>query len=78
MSGYDQVKELSKELGIPIPQLLALARNNDPFFAGAPAQQSKASWFAATWSRFEYSRGVHLRRVHYQLVSTGATLPDGK
>jgi hypothetical protein len=78
VSGYDQVKELSKELGTPIPQLLALARNNDPYFAGAPAQTNKANWFGQLWRRYGFGSGVHLRRVHYQLVSTGATLPDGK
>jgi hypothetical protein len=29
----------------------------------------KAKWFASLWERFDFPRGVHLRRIHDQLVS---------
>jgi hypothetical protein len=70
--GYAGLKQLAKAAGVRIPDLLALARQNDPFFAGSPAQREKADWFAALWERFNYRAGVHLRRVHYQLVSQEA------
>lgn len=76
--GYEDLKELALEEGVNIPDLLALARNNDPFFCGSPAQLDKAQWFADLWQRFGYSTGVHLRRVHYRLVSQhGPTMHDG-
>ena len=75
--GYQSIKNLSVRTGIPIPQLLALARQNDPFFAGAPASQDMAEWFGRLWRTFHYDTGVHLRRVHYQIVSTGTRRADG-
>lgn len=72
MRGYQAIKELSRETGQPIPQLLALARQNDPYFAGSPANVELGEWFRGVWRKAGFSQGVHLRRVHYQLVSTGA------
>jgi hypothetical protein len=59
--------------------LIALAPQNDPFYTGTPAEMDGARWFAALWQRFGYERGVHLRRVHYQIVSQDETIemPNG-
>jgi hypothetical protein len=67
--GYDAIKALAKVHGIRVADLLVLAEKNDPFYAGSPAQWAKAEWFAELWVRFGYMTGVHLRRVHYRLVS---------
>ena len=69
MSGYDKIKQLAKEAGCTIPDLLVLARQNDPFFVGSPAQRKMAEWFAELWHEFGYTTGVHLRRFHYRLIS---------
>jgi hypothetical protein len=65
---------------MPIQRLLALAPHNDPFYAGAPAQRAKAQWFAGLFARFNFARGVHLRRIHYALASQKPPLemPDGE
>lgn len=68
-TGYLPIKALATSLGCRVPDLLVLARQNDPFFAGSPAQERRARWFAELWDQFGYTIGVHLRRVHYQLVS---------
>jgi hypothetical protein len=68
VSGYEEIKALSKETGVPVPQLIALHRDNDPFFVGTPRHREMAEWFAELWARFGYTSGVHLRRVHYRLV----------
>jgi hypothetical protein len=68
-TGYERIKALKKELHRNIPDLLALAPCNDPFYAGSPAQMEQAQWFLALWERFGFTRGVHLRRIHYRLVS---------
>ena len=78
ISGYDQIKTLAQELGITIPDALALARQNDPFFAGSPAQRARAEWFSDLWKRAGYTNGVHLRRIHYRLLSEeGLVRHDG-
>ena len=76
MRGYTDIKDAAKVLEMRVPDLLVLAPNNDPFYAGQPAQEVKARWFAALWSRFGYTTGVHLRRVHYQLVSQETPVLD--
>jgi hypothetical protein len=67
--GYDEIKELADAMRLPVERLLALSPNNDPFYAGGPAQRAKAQWFADLFERFGFARGVHLRRIHYVLVS---------
>jgi hypothetical protein len=69
MSGYERIKQLAETRRVKVSDLLVLARQNDPFFAGSPASRAMAEWFATLWQRFGYSTGVHLRRVHYELVS---------
>ncbi len=70
-SPYEWIKNLAKEAGENIPDLLALSRNNDPFVAGTPAHIRDAEWFAEVWERYGFEEGTHLRRVHYLLVSHG-------
>src|SRR5687768_969169 len=68
-TGYARIKALAKRRHVAVPALLVLAPKNDPFYAGSPAQERHAQWFAAVWERFGYTGGMHLRRMHYQLVS---------
>jgi len=72
--GYEAIKWLAAKLGLRVPDLLALAPKNDPFYAGAPAQQAKAVWFAELWTRFDYAT-AHLRRLHYRMVTPGQGEP---
>jgi hypothetical protein len=67
--GYEAIKALAKECHVRVADLLVLAEKNDPFYAGLPSQRDKAAWFAELWTRFHYNTGVHLRRVHYRIVS---------
>lgn len=78
---YHTIKHLARETeGITIKDLIALAPQNDPFYVGTPGDIAKAQWFAEIWRKFGYTRGVHLRRVHYQLVSQSPAIkkPNGK
>jgi hypothetical protein len=77
--GYEAIKAAAKRMNANTPELLVLARQNDPFYCGSPAQVAQAEWFAQLWQRFGYKRGVHLRRVHYQLLGDDwPTKHDGK
>ena len=75
LCGYDRIKQLKRDLRqqgvkVNIPDLLALARNNDPFYAGAPACRVMAEWCTDQLDAVGLLvPGVHLRRVHYRLVS---------
>jgi hypothetical protein len=82
---YDMIKRTARQMRdegrqCSVSDLIALAPQNDPFYVGTPGERDKAQWFAEIWSRFAYSRGVHLRRVHYQLVSQSEPVikPDGQ
>jgi len=66
---YEAIKALAKQCKKPVTKFLALAASNDPFYCGMPSQVEKATWFADLWSKFGYTSGVHIRRMHYQIVS---------
>jgi hypothetical protein len=77
MFDYDSLKALAKDIGEPITNLLALSPNNDPFYDSA-GRRRHAEWFAAIWADHG-AAGTHLRRLHYQLISTTTlTRPDGR
>lgn len=80
MSNYAELKRLAKELGLRVTDVIALAPQNDPFYTGTNSERLGAEWFAYLWQRFGYSTGVHLRRVHYQVVSQSPmiNMPNGK
>jgi len=76
---YDGLKSVAKERGCSVRDLLALAPQNDPFYAGTPTGRAQAEWFADIWRRAGYFSGVHLRRMHYWCVSqVGLTQSNGK
>jgi hypothetical protein len=78
--GPAEVQQVIRQLGLRRREdLLVLSRNNDPYYQGTRAHRRDAEWFAGLWREYGYSRGVHIRRVHYRLVSgEGGTLPDGR
>jgi hypothetical protein len=80
MWNYSIIKETARDQGKRIKELLALAPANDPFYTGRPSELEAAEWFAEQWRKFGYSDRVHLRRVHYQIVSQDppVNLPNGK
>jgi hypothetical protein len=76
---YETLKLVAKETGCTVRDLLALAPQNDPFYAGTPTGRAQAEWFADIWRRAGYFSGVHLRRMHYWCVSqAGLTQHNGK
>ena len=83
MFDYASIKGLAKQIGRPTKDLVALSVVNDPFYAEVPHRHREGEWFAEIWHRFGFSEGVHIRRIHYVLVSQseeGQPLlkPDGK
>jgi hypothetical protein len=74
---YAALKRLAEELDRPV-RTVVTDMNTDPFYAGAPARKAWAEWFAALWRRFQFRHGVHLRRIHYVLVSTDVLDTSGR
>lgn len=67
---YAAIQKMAKaQPGVRVGDLLALARQNDPFYIGTKNQMDAANWFKTMWERLGYTGGVHLRRMHYALVS---------
>lgn len=77
---YDTIKATARHNGLTIADLCALSPKNDPFYTGRPAELKAAEWFAGLYHQFQYGTGVHLRRIHYRIVSqeTAIERPDGQ
>jgi len=76
---YEQLLKLAKSNRCRIEELLVLTRQNDPFYAGNSGAIVRARWFKSLWDQFGYDRGIHIRRMHYQIASIGdIAKPDGK
>src|SRR5438552_437894 len=77
---YEEIKQLAKQTGQKVTDLIPLAPQNDPFYTGTPGDWALAQWFADLWHAFNYTTKVHIRRVHYQIISQDPpiALPNGK
>ncbi|WP_457583151.1 hypothetical protein [Ensifer canadensis] len=77
---YEQIKATAKAMKVRAVDLIALAEGNDPFYAGLGYRERSALWFAELWDNFGWGAGVHLRRLHYRLVSSETAIlkPNGK
>ena len=52
MMDFTQIRSEKKKRGCTVREMIALAPNNDPFYAGAmPAQVRDAEWFAGVWNQ---------------------------
>jgi hypothetical protein len=76
---YEQIKQLARQTGQRVTDLIPLAPQNDPFYTGTPGDWALAEWFAGLWQAFQYTTKVHIRRVHYQIVSQNppVVMPNG-
>jgi hypothetical protein len=76
---YEAIKLYAKENGQRVNDLIVLAPQNDPFYAGTPGDWEMARWFAALWNAFYQGQNMHIRRVHYQIISQDppVLLPNG-
>ncbi len=76
---YEQIKQLARETGQRVTDLIPLAPQNDPFYTGTPGDWALAEWFAQLWQAFGYTTKVHIRRIHYQIVSQKppVSMPNG-
>lgn len=74
----EKIERLAKRLG-GLDRAVAMSSASDPFLAGMSTSRTRAAeWCAGLWQEHGFSVGVHLRRIHYVLVSVGAEMVDGK
>lgn len=71
---YQKIKQLAKDTGQRVTDLLALSYQNDPFYMDIPANRRDGEWFAKLWNEAGFSKPTHLRKFHYYLISQ-RTLP---
>jgi hypothetical protein len=73
------LKSLAQDLGKPLYTLHVLDSHTDPFLAGMASRRRDAEWFAEIWSDLGGTRGFHLRRFYYLVISQDPPvfLPDG-
>lgn len=50
-------------------ELLAMSHDHDPFNLGREEHLRMANWFMDIWHKFNLQPGVHLRAIHYKVVS---------
>jgi hypothetical protein len=79
---YEWIKRTAKQQRVSVNDLIVLAPQNDPFYAGTPGDIAAGQWFAQMWQQLQQAgeARAHLRRVHYFLVSLGGRVkfPNGK
>jgi hypothetical protein len=56
-------------------EMAAMDTATDPFSVNQPQRLNRARWFAQLWNTFDFPDGVHLRRIHYVLVSQDDPVP---
>lgn len=66
---YLEIKKVAREKKVSVTDLIVLSPQNDPFYCGTKTDEAWAKWFHDLWQRFGYNTKVHIRRVHYQIVS---------
>lgn len=71
---YETIKELAKDHGYKVSELLAMSSNNDPFYMGTEADVRNGRWFRQLYLRSNRPQ-IHLRALHYIAVSVGFNLP---
>jgi hypothetical protein len=68
VTSIDDVKALGARLDLRVTDLIALSKDRDPFYIYG-RREEWAQWFAKLWRRYGFRDGVHLRRIHYVLIS---------
>jgi len=76
---WEHLHDMAASLGRPIKTLVAMSTQNDPFHL-AETRMINARWFKDLYDEHDFPAGVHLRRIHYRLVSQEepVIMPDGE
>lgn len=78
MWNYERIKQEAKAAKRKVESYLVLSPQRDPFYVGSPGQISAAEWLYACYQALGYDQPgvqVHIRRMHYAIVSRTESLP---
>ena len=79
MIDYLTLKQLAKANKVSVKELFVLAPQNDPFYVGTKGRKQQAEWVAEIYEELGNPLQVHIRRIHYFLVSRQDILkPNGE
>lgn len=67
----DEIAARAKRDGCSYLDLLAAGAENDPFYIGSDTQIEQALWFANAYRQCDRKKPLHLRKLHYWLISPG-------
>ena len=68
----------AREASLPLSDLTVLDKKVDPYRQDTPAGHRDGAWLAEQMARLGITKPIHLRGLHYALVSsTSLTKPDG-
>ncbi len=70
-----EIKQIAKQSGCRISDLITLSVQNDPFNCGSKGDIALAKWFANLWNKFGMQPKSHIRKLHYKLVSQDEDVP---
>ena len=73
------ITRASTEAKSSLGALTVMSNQTDPYRVDTPANHRDAAWFAQAWTETGARRGIHLRGLHYALVSVALEIikPDG-
>jgi hypothetical protein len=67
---------LAKKLRRQLSSLYTLGNPNDPWMADADYRSKHAYWVADLFERMEIQSPIHVRQIHYRLVSQATPVPQ--
>jgi hypothetical protein len=72
------LEEAHRATGLARKDLTVLSTSIDPYRLDTPASHAEGEWLAAELERMNLTRRIHLRGIHYALVSAGSLKPNGE
>jgi len=75
----DILRELQEETGLTLDELSVMAGNNDPYRQDTDEKNVEGAWLRRmTDTHLTGTAPIHLRGLHYVLVTKGVIKPDGQ
>jgi hypothetical protein len=79
MSALREVREAARrETGLARKYLTVLSAQIDPYRLDTPASHAEGKWLASELERMNLRRRIHLRGLHYALISSTSLKPNGR
>jgi hypothetical protein len=74
----EQLRKLAEETGLTLGELSVFSSNNDPYRFDTSAHHRDAAWLRKVMDKTRITSPIHLRGLHYVLVTKKVIKPNGK